>query len=102
MDVTVTDAPEAKRYEARTGDGRTAGFAEYQRTDDLVVFTHTQVDPSYKGEGVGSRLVREALDDVRTHELSVLPVCAFVRGWIERHPDYTDLVYRPEESRVSD
>ncbi|MEY9211102.1 N-acetyltransferase [Thermobifida halotolerans] len=103
MDVKVTDVPGNKRYEARGDGGETAGFAEYRTTTDgLVVFTHTEVDPSYKGQGVGGRLVQGALDDVRAHGMRVLPVCSFVRKWIERHPDYADLVYRVEESRVTD
>ncbi|MUL40742.1 N-acetyltransferase [Streptomonospora sp. PA3] len=93
MDIEVADAPERKRYEARTG-GAVAGFAEYQLTDQLAVFTHTEVDPAYEGQGVGGALVRGALDDVRTRGLAVLPVCPFVKSWIQRHPDYADLVYQ--------
>ncbi|TDQ45982.1 GNAT family N-acetyltransferase [Actinorugispora endophytica] len=102
MDVTVTDAPGNKRYEARTGKGELAGFAEYTLTDELIVFTHTVVDPAFEGKGVGGTLVRGALDDVRPRGLAVLPLCPFVKGWIQRHPEYTDLVYQARESRVTD
>ena len=44
---------------------------------------------------MGSALVRQALDDVRERELTVSPVCPFVKKWIERHPDHLDLVHRP-------
>ena len=91
MDLTVTDVPEAGRYEARAGD-RVLGQANYQRQGDRVVFTHTEVDPDAEGSGVGGTLVRGALDDVRAHGLRVVPRCSFVRGYIERHPDYADLV----------
>ena len=91
MDITVTDVPEAGRYEARAED-RVLGLAAYQRQGDQVVFTHTEVDPDAEGGGVGSTLVRGALDDVRAHGLRVVPRCSFVRGYIERHPDYADLV----------
>ena len=91
MDLTVTDVPEAGRYEARADD-RVLGLAAYQRQGDRVVFTHTEVDPDAEGSGVGSTLVRGALDDVRAHGLRVVPRCSFVRGYIERHPDYADLV----------
>jgi predicted GNAT family acetyltransferase len=101
MELTVTDRPAERRYEARDG-AATAGFAEYIRTDEMVVFTHTEVDPSYEGKGVGSALVRGALDDVRTQGLSVLPLCPFVKGWIQRHREYADMVYRQPPSRVTD
>ena len=94
MELTVTDVPEAGRYEARAGD-RVLGQAHYQRRGDRVVFTHTEVDPDAEGSGVGSTLVRGALDDVRAHGLRVVPRCSFVRGYIERHPDYADLVDTP-------
>jgi hypothetical protein len=91
MELTVTDVPEADRYEARAGD-RVVGLAAYQRRGDRVVFTHTEVDPDAEGSGVGSTLVRGALDDVRAHGRQVVAHCSFVRAWIDRHPDYADLV----------
>ena len=91
METTVRDVPEESRYEIRDGD-RVLGLAAYQRRGDTVVFTHTEVDPDAGQDGVGSRLVRAALDDVRSKGGSVVPQCPFVRGWIERHQDYADLV----------
>lgn len=97
----VVDAPERQRYEI-VRDGTVLGFAAYQRTDELVVFTHTEIDPATEGQGLGGRLVRGALDDVRQQGLSVLPICPFVQEWIRRHPDYADLDYRRPQSRVTD
>jgi predicted GNAT family acetyltransferase len=91
MEPTVTDAPEDSRYEIRDGD-RLLGIAAYQRRGDRVVFTHTEVEDSEEHSGLGSRLVRGALDDVRRSGGTVVPSCPFVRGWIERHPEYRDLV----------
>ncbi len=91
--VTVTDNPEATRYEARI-NGELAGFAEYQLTDELIVFTHTEVDPAFGGKGVGGAIARFALDDVRARNTrKVLPLCPFIKGWIGKHPDYVPLVY---------
>jgi predicted GNAT family acetyltransferase len=59
------------------------------------VFIHTEVDPDAGQDGLGSTLVRAALDDVRGNGGSVVARCSFVRGWIERHPDYADLVATP-------
>jgi hypothetical protein len=91
MEPTVTDAPDNSRYEIRDGD-RLLGQAAYQRRGDQVVFTHTEVDNDQEHSGLGSTLVRAALDDVRSKGGSVVPLCSFVRGWIERHPEYRDLV----------
>ena len=94
-DIEVVDNPDEQRYEARAGDGTVLGFSQYRRTPDRVVFTHTEVDPSQEGQGVGSRLARGALDDVRRAGLTVLPQCPFIKAYIDRHPDYADLVDAP-------
>ena len=94
METTVRDAPEQSRYEIRDGD-RVLGLAAYERDGNTTVFTHTEVDPDAGQDGLGSTLVRAALDDVRSRGGSVVPRCSFVRGWIERHPDYADLVAAP-------
>ncbi|SDI09176.1 hypothetical protein SAMN05192558_101667 [Actinokineospora alba] len=91
--VDVVDNRERTRFEARVGD-EVAGFAEYQLTEKLIIFTHTEVDPRREGEGVGSAIARFALDAVRAEgKRQVLPLCPFIKGWIERHRDYADLVY---------
>jgi uncharacterized protein len=95
MEPTVTDAPDADRYEIRDGD-KLLGLAAYQRRDGTFVFTHTEVDPDAGQSGLGSTLVRAALDDVRARGGHVVAQCSFVRGWIERHPDYADLVVPAE------
>jgi uncharacterized protein len=91
METTVRDNPEENRYEILDGD-RVLGMAAYERRGETMVFTHTEVDPDAGEEGLGSTLVRAALDDVRSRGDSVVPQCPFVRGWIERHQDYADLV----------
>jgi predicted GNAT family acetyltransferase len=96
MELTVRDNPEAGRYELLDGD-RVLGVAAYERRGDTVVFTHTEVDPDAGESGLGSTLVRGALDDVRARGEKVIPRCPFVRGWIERHLEYADLVADSEQ-----
>jgi predicted GNAT family acetyltransferase len=92
VDIQVRNAPDNERYEAYVGDVL-AGFSQYTTPGDAVVFTHTEVEPEFEGEGIGSTLVRDALDDVRRRGLKVVPRCQFVAEYIERHPDeYGDLV----------
>lgn len=91
MSTEITDNAGEGRYEIRV-DGGLAGFAEYERRGGAVVFTHTEVDPAFEGKGIGSALARGALDDVRAKGDPVVPVCPFIKKWIEKHPDYQDLV----------
>ena len=93
-DVVVTDDHDEGRYEAHL-DGQLAGVAAYRLSDGRIVFTHTEVDDAFEGQGIGGRLVRGALDDVRGRNLQVVPRCPFVRSFIERHPEYADLLEPP-------
>jgi hypothetical protein len=93
MNIVVANVPAELHYEARDGE-TLAGLAAYLLTrNDLIVFTHTEVEDGYEGKGIGSRLARFALDDARARGLGVVPLCPFIKGWIERHPDYADLVH---------
>ncbi len=96
MEPTVRNVPEDHRYEIRDGE-RVLGVAAYERRGDTVVFTHTEVDPDAGHSGLGSTLVRAALDDVRSDGGSVVAQCSFVRGWIDRHPEYADLLAEREQ-----
>jgi predicted GNAT family acetyltransferase len=91
-DVTVQDNPEKNRYEACDDAGVVAGFAAYTIRDGTLVFTHTEVDDAFEGRGIGSALARGALDDARERSLPVRPDCQFIRGYIEKHDEYADLV----------
>ncbi len=90
--IVVRDNPDAGRYEGWSGD-TLAGFAEYRIAGGRIIFTHTEVDDAFAGQGVGSAIAGWALDDVRARvRLTVVPRCPFIRGWIDRHPAYADLV----------
>ncbi|MCO1653495.1 GNAT family N-acetyltransferase [Pseudonocardia humida] len=87
----VVDVPDESRFEIRV-DGERAGLAAYRLHADRIVFLHTEIDDAHEGRGLGGVLVRAALDSARERGLRVVASCPFVRGWIERHPDYSDLV----------
>jgi uncharacterized protein len=94
VEVLVRDEPELSRYEARVGQ-QLAGFADYHRQPGLVTVLHTEIDRVFEGRGVGSALVRGMLDDIRREDAKVLAVCPFVKAFLQRHPEYADLVWRP-------
>jgi predicted GNAT family acetyltransferase len=89
--IEIIENPAEQRYEARL-DGELAGFAQYRDAPGRRIFTHTEVDDAFEGRGVGSRLAAAALDDARGRGLRVVPRCPFIAAYIERHPDYADLV----------
>ncbi len=95
--ASVRDNSDKERYEI-TVDDAAAGFVEYRLRKDVIAFFHTEIDPAYEGQGLGSQLVRHVLDDARARSLGVLPFCPFVRGYIERHEEYVELV--PPDQRA--
>lgn len=97
MSTEVRDVPDAQRFEILL-DGELAGFAVYTRRPGLIDFLHTEVDPRFEGHGVGSTLIREALERARDEGSQVLPHCPFVRAYLTRHPDLVELV--PEHRRA--
>ena len=88
---TIADHPANRRYELHLGD-RLAAVAEYRDIRGARVFHHTEVDPEFEGRGMGSRLARHVLDDVRARDVPTRIKCPFLLTWIKRHPEYGDLI----------
>ena len=91
MDTEVRNNAEESRYEL-VADGEVVGVAEYRRQGDTLVFPHTQVKSSLRGQGMGARLVQAALDDVRASGRRVVPRCWYVAEFIDANPEYRDLL----------
>lgn len=75
--IEIVDNTEASRFEAHIGGAR-AGLADYRDRDGIRAFTHTEVDPSFGGQGVGSKLVDEALRATIADGMQIKPICSFV------------------------
>jgi uncharacterized protein len=87
----VSDNEEQRRYEVHL-DGVLVGHVRYVRRGGRAYFVHTEVDLGHEGAGLGSTLVRGALEAQRERDELVVPLCPFVRGYVERHPEYADVV----------
>ena len=87
----ITDATARERYEAHL-DGELAGVLEYKLRRGRIALIHTEVRPDQEGRGVGSALVRFALDDARRRELRVIATCPYVKAYLIRHPEDDDIV----------
>lgn len=88
--VTVRDDPEGHRYVVEVDD-EVAGFTVYHVRAGRHLFVHTEIDPGHDGQGLGSKLARGALDDVKAQGGTIVPICPFIAGWVERHPEYQAL-----------
>ncbi|MEV6359248.1 GNAT family N-acetyltransferase [Nocardia asteroides] len=69
-------------------DGELAGFTEYVERGDDTDFVHTEIDGAYAGKGLGSVLARLAIEDVIARGRTITAHCPFIRGWLDKHPEY--------------
>jgi hypothetical protein len=90
MTDIVRDNPALSRFELEA-DGVTA-VANYRLAGGVMTFTHTEVPPHARGGGIASRLIAGALAAARARELKVVARCSFVSAYIERHPEFRDLL----------
>ncbi len=88
----VRENAEANRIEIVADDGNVAGFVLYLKDGEVYDLVHTEVGDAYEGQGMGGKLARGALDAVRAAGGRVVATCPFIKGWIDKHEDYQDLL----------
>jgi uncharacterized protein len=89
-ELIVIHNPGAGRFELQK-DGHLA-VLEYRLSDRKIVFTHTGVPEALGGQGIGSLLARAGLDYARSQSFAVVPLCSFIAAYIQKHPEYEDLI----------
>jgi uncharacterized protein len=97
-ELRLVDNRQENRYQAFLGDVDVA-FSEYETEPGRVVFTHTVVNPEFEGRGIGSRLAKHVIEDVRSRGLRITPVCPFIRAYLRRHHEYDSIVDYPSAHR---
>jgi predicted GNAT family acetyltransferase len=87
----IRDNASESQYEIFVDEQR-AGLMTYRLSGGTFDALHTEIDDAYEGQGLGSQLVKKVLDDVRDAGLTLKPTCPFVKAYVERHPEYSDLL----------
>ena len=82
MSYEVLHNASAQQYEIRVGD-EMAGF---------TVAQPTEINEAFEGQGLASKLIQGAFDDIRERGLRIKPTCPYILGWLPKHPEYQDLV----------
>jgi predicted GNAT family acetyltransferase len=81
----VIDNAAAARFEVTVAG--TLAELIYRRRANRLVLVHTEVPDALSGQGVGGALVQAALAEAAAGNLTVVPLCPFARGWLQRHPE---------------
>jgi predicted GNAT family acetyltransferase len=97
MPPVVSDNLERHRFEIHLDD-ELVGFADYRLNGQTIAFTHAEVSSEHEGQGLGSTLARESLEAAQRAGRAVLPACPFYQDYLQRHPEYVELV--PESRRA--
>ncbi len=92
MTLTVQENESAQRFEAVDESGVVAGFVEYRQRDGRRVLVHTEVDDAFEGQGVGSALARESVEQSLSEGVEVIVTCPFIKEYVERHPELAEQV----------
>lgn len=100
MMTAMTITPNAIRHDTASSRfemdiGNTTALIEYVRAGGRVTFIHTFVPPELRGQGLAEQMVRAALAWARSEKLKVVPQCTYTARFIERHPEYADLLVTP-------
>lgn len=82
------------RFEISVDDD-VAGVAQFRDRDGRRIIFHTEIGADFGGQGLASTLVQRAIADTREEGLSVVPMCSYVAGWLERHPEHADISVEP-------
>lgn len=87
---TIRDNLADEQFELETDSG--TALIAYHREGDVISLDHTEVPEALAGQGIGSALVKGTLDAIRARGQKILARCSFVAAYIERHPEYRDLL----------
>ena len=92
MSISIVKNEKLNRFEIYF-DGELAGFAEFEVSNQKISYPHTEIDPRFSGKGLGSQLIKEALDGAPEQNLEVAPYCSFVSAYIKKNSEkYLHLV----------
>lgn len=92
MEHQLIDNESDKQYEFQV-EGHTPKI-EYIKTKDKIYLTHTEVPEVLEGKGIGTELVKQALEDIKAKDLTLVPLCPFVAAYIKEHPQWRELVLK--------
>lgn len=92
--VTVEPSGSAEAFEIRDASGEVAGHADFRQREGERIFHHTEVDEKFGGRGLGTALVRGAIEATRAEGVTIVPVCPMVKGFLDKNADEFAGAYR--------
>lgn len=92
MEVTHQQEENKGAFTAQE-NGAKAGEMTYSKAGtDKIIIDHTEVNPEFKGKGVGKELVLAAVTYARNNGIKVLPLCPFAKATFDKNKDIQDVL----------
>jgi predicted GNAT family acetyltransferase len=74
-------------------DNTEAGLVSYTWAgNDKFIIDHTDVNPDFKGKGVGKQLVMKAVEYARAQNLKIMPLCPFAKSVFDKNAEIKDVL----------
>jgi len=90
MNYEVKHLPTESRFELDLGDK--AAYADYHLSGSIMTVFHVYTPPEYRGKGLAALVAKYVLDYARDHNLKIIPQCPYMRDYMDKHPEYRDLL----------
>lgn len=91
MEYNIRHNQIENRFEALSNQ-EIIGVVNYYKEGNVIVVTHTGVEPKYEGQGIAGVLTKDVLDYITKNDLKITPLCSYTRSYIDRHPEYNNLL----------
>lgn len=94
MEIHIENKSSESRFIALSPDNEIVGEVLYIERGEYLDIFHTEVHEGYEGLGISSKMAKLVLEEIRNKNLKVFPRCPFLSGWLEKHTEFSDLIYK--------
>lgn len=92
MEIRISEE-QTKGAARAVEDGKTAGEMTYSKAaDKFIIIDHTEVDPAYKGKGIGKELLTKIVEMAREKNIKIMPLCPFAKAMFDKTPEMSDVL----------
>lgn len=91
--IKILFEPENNRAAAYYEDEK-IGESTYSKSSNFWIIDHTFVEKDYEGQGIGSKLVAELVNQAREKELKIMPLCPYAKKEFDKTPEYSDVLLK--------
>jgi len=96
MDLQIQHQPTQKEFVAEINGKKAVLQYEILSNGKELDYYHTFVPPEFRGQKIGEKIVKFALDYAKQNHYQVIPSCPFVQIYIDRHPEYQTIITKIE------